>query len=441
MPVAKFVFTNVCLNQPMNFIDSSKVASGSIAAWSWNFGDASALATIGNPSHTYASPGTYTVTLIVTTNNGCKDTTVKSVVVHPLPIAQFNTANVCNGTPVQFTDASTILATDTIQSWKWNFADGSAININQNSSHLYATAGSYAVELLIVSNFGCKDSITKTSIVHPNPVVDFTTDKKTGCEPLCVNFKDSSFVATGANAHWLWSFGDGSPASISQNILHCYSNDSVFSPIHLSVTLTVTSDSGCVTTKTKNNYITVYPDPVANFAVQPSTASIINPIISITDLSTGTNFWHWNFGSSAPLPIGYDTTSIHNPPPHTYADTGTYVITLITSTLYACVDTAYQKIYIEPDFLFYIPNAFTPNDDGVNDTFTGKGIFIKDFEMSIYDRWGELIFFTDDISKPWDGTANHGTEIAQQDVYVYSIKVTDINNQKHSYKGIVTLVR
>jgi len=109
--------------------------------------------------------------------------------------------------------------------------------------------------------------------------------------------------------------------------------------------------------------------------------------------------------------------------------------------LYSCVDSTYKTVTIEPEFLFYIPNAFTPNDDGINDYFSGKGIFIKEYEMMIFDRWGNLIFYTDDINKPWDGRANHGTEIAQRDVYVYTVKITDINRKKHSYKGTVTLER
>ncbi len=178
----------------------------------------------------------------------------------------------------------------------------------------------------------------------------------------------------------------------------------------------------------------MYPNPVASFIVHPQTTSITDPIISITDLSTGTNFWNWNFGDT-------DTSSSIIPSPHTYADTGTYTITLITSTLYNCIDTTSHTVIIEPDFLFYIPNAFTPNDDGINDIFSGKGIFIVNYEMSIFDRWGNLIFFSDDIAKGWDGKANHGNEIAQGDVYIYSIKITDINKRKHLYKGIVTLVR
>src|ERR1019366_6722006 len=123
-----------------------------------------------------------------------------------LPTAEFSRANVCKGTATQFNDLSNILPTDTIQTWNWNFADGSPLNASQSPSHPYAAPGSYSVKLLIVSYFGCKDSITKISVVNPNPVVNFTADKKIGCEPLCVNFKDSSSVLTGNNTHYLWSF-------------------------------------------------------------------------------------------------------------------------------------------------------------------------------------------------------------------------------------------
>ena len=124
-----------------------------------------------------------------------------------------------------------------------------------------------------------------------------------------------------------------------------------------------------------------------------------------------------------------------------YSDNGKYMITLIASTEYGCKDTSYQTIIIEPDFAFFIPNSFSPNDDGINDNFSGKGIFISKYQMMIFDRWGNLIFFTDDINKTWDGKANYGTGIAQTDVYVYVIKLTDINKKKHEYKGIVKLLR
>lgn len=442
LPVTNFNFTNSCVNQAMSFYDSSTVSNGSIVAWAWNYSDGSPIDTGQNSNHLFQNPGTYMVSLLVTTNNSCTDSMVKAVVAHPMPDAQFIATNVCLGNSVQLNDLSTILSTDTLQSWTWNPGDGSPVSNNQNTSYLYSASGSYIIQLLIVSNFGCSDSATQTIIVNPNPIVNFTANDTIGCEPLCVNFLNLSSIETGANAAWLWSFGDGSPASTSQDISHCYNNDSVFLPNYFSVTFTVTSDSGCVTTKSKNNYIAVYPNPIAGFTVQPQTTTITNPIISMTDLSTGADFWVWNFGDgSVPFTTGTDTTSAFNPAPHTYADSGTYTITLIVSNQYNCIDTAYQSIFIEPDILFFIPNAFTPDGDGINDTFSGKGVFINGFEMNIFDRWGNLIYKTNDINQPWNGKANHGNEIAQADVYVYVIKVTDFQMRKYKYKGIVTLIR
>ena len=442
MPIANFRSTNVCLNQVMNFNDSSSVALGSISAWEWNFGDGTPSDNNQNPSHNFADAITYSVTLIATSTDGCKDTIVKSVVVHPLPNVQFSAANVCDGSLISFTNLSTIPATDTILSYTWDFGDNSAFNSDQNTSHLYPTAGSYGVQLNVVSYFGCVDSTNKTSIVNPNPVVNFTVNDTAGCEPLCVTFQNSSSITTGTNIAWLWDFGNAAPTSNLENPIYCYTSDFVFSPLFYSPILTVTSDSGCISKLSQNNYITVYPRPDANFTVEPMTGTIINPVISFVDQSTGTNFWNWNFGDgSPPLSTGTDTLAPVYPPPYTYADTGSYTITLITTTKFGCLDTAYQNISIEPDFVFYIPNSFTPNDDGINETFSGKGVFIIKYEMSIFDRWGNLVFASTDINKPWDGKANRGKELAQEDVYVYTINVTDIKMIAHTYRGVVTLVR
>ena len=438
LPVADFSFADVCLNQSMAFTDLSVVSTGNISGRSWNFGDGSPLSTLPNPDHTYASAGTYTVSLITTSNSNCKDTITKNVVVHSLPVANFSSVSACEGSSVQFNDLSSIPGTDSIQSWVWAFGDGNSFSTSQNTSHLYPSEGFYVVQLLVVSDFGCSDSITKLSFVNPKPIISFTANDTAGCEPLCVNFQNLSSIATGSNTQWLWDFGDSSPAGISENPEHCYSNSSVAAAMYFTVTLTVTSDSGCVSTLSKNNYIAVYPNPVADFTAQPPVTTITDPVISFSDLSVGTDTWNWDFGDgSVPFIYGPATPSIS----HTYADTGIFLITLIASTQYNCKDTVSQTIIIESDFLFYIPNAFTPGGDGLNETFSGKGLFIKTYEMTIFDRWGNSVFYTDDINTPWDGKANRGNEIAQADVYVYVIAVTDYNRRKHNYKGIVTLVR
>lgn len=438
MPVAAFGYTEVCLNQATNFYDSSTVASGNnITSWLWNFNDGSGSSTSQNPSHTFVTAGTHSVTLISTSNNGCMDTITKNIIIHPLPQASFSSVNVCLGTQSQFTDASTIpvnTTNDGIQSWIWNYGDGTAACSNQNTSHLYANAGSYPVELTAVSSFGCQDNVINTIVINPMPVVNFTANDTIGCEQLCVIFQNQIILTSLTTAAFEWSFGDGSSISHSLNPEYCYKNDSAFAPNIFAVMLTVTSDSGCISSFTKNNYITVYPLPEANFSIQPQTATITDPNIAVSNLSVGAAFWFWNYGD-------LDSAIGQYPSLHTYADTGTFTITLLTGNQYNCIDTASQTVIIEPDFSFYIPNAFTPNDDGINDTFTGEGRFITKFEMYIFNRWGNLIYHTDNINKPWDGKGNYGNEIAQQDVYVYTVKVTDFKNRTHKYKGIVTLMK
>ena len=434
MPAANFSFTDVCLHQPINFYDSSTVSGDVISGWSWNFADGSALGSTQNDVHTYLNSGTHPVTLIATTNMGCKDTIIQNVKVHPLPNTKFSAPNVCDGNSVSFTSLSTIPAPNVIQSSTWNFGDGSPINTSPTTTHPYATIGSKVVHLLTVSDFGCRDSISKTIMINPNPVISFSANDTNGCAPLCLSFTDASIVSPGSIVNRAWNVGDGSGIVNSQIFDHCYFNTSVDLNAQFTVSLAVTSDSGCVTTGSKNNYITVYPDPKAAFIVQPSAASYTDPVITITDLSAGASVWRWNFGDS-------DTSNVFAPSPHNYTDTGTYIIKLITTTQHGCKDTAYQTITIEPDFVFYIPSAFSPDGDHLNDTFSGKGVFVSQYEMRIFDRWGNLIFYTDDINIPWDGKANHGSEIAPRDVYVYAIKITDVKKKIHNYNGLVTLLR
>ena len=433
-PDVAFSSIDVCDGAAMPFTDNSTTGSGVLASWAWSFGDSSPLTLTQNPSHIYTSTGTFPVTLIVKTDVGCSDTITKNVIVHPLPDAQFSTNNVCKGSIVTFTDLSSIPGTDIIQIWSWNFGDGSPVTNNQNTLHLYSALGSYTSQLLVSSNFGCKDSITKTVTINPNPIVNFSAPDTVGCDPLCVNFQNSVSIASGTNISYSWNFGDGSALGASSNAEHCYTNNSVFLPMTFNVSLTVTSDSGCITSLIKNNYIIVNPNPIANFTVQPDVASIVDPVITFANLSSGANAWNWNFGDLT-------TSTLSDPLPHAYPDTAKYLITLIVSNQYSCFDTTYKTITIEPDWAFFVPNVFSPNADGINDSFQGYGFGLLKYEMVIFDRWGNEIYRTKDYNYPWDGTANNGKYMAQQDVYVYLINIRDVKGKDHSYKGIVTLVK
>ena len=432
LPVASFTSEEVCLGEPMAFASTSTVnTSSTLSFYDWDFGDDGTSLTQA-PSHTYANDGTYTVSLITTTNNGCADTTTSTVVVHPLPDAAYSAANVCDGGFVMFNNMSVVDAPDVIQSSVWNFGDGTNVS-NSSTSHLYANPGSYNSSLKVTTNFGCSDSLNKTIIIHPKPLASFTANDTADCAPLCISFQNTSSISSGNIVQSTWNFGDGSPVSIAQDVYHCYENTSTTENITFTPLLTVVSDSGCTTSLSKPNYITVYPNPVSSFAVSPNVTTIIDPVIALNNLSVGGDTYYWSWGDTS--------STVFTPGPLTFKDTGTYPIMLITTTQYNCRDTSYQTAIIDPNFTFFVPNAFTPNDDGINDTFTGQGTFVQDFEMFIFDRWGNLIYKTEDIDKPWDGKANDGSEFAQMDVYVYLIKVSDLKSTKYNFRGTVTLVR
>lgn len=443
LPIAHFGFNNVCLNQSMYFNDSSAVATGTINLWSWDFGDGSAAFTAQNPVYIYQSHGTFNVSLIAITNSGCTDTVKQSVTVHPLPDAQFTTnpaaVGICDGTPITFNDASTIATPDIIQNWDWNFGDGTPVDTNQNTSHLYNSPATYTVVLTVTSDFGCTDTINRLVTVNPNPVVNFTGTPTIGCEPLCVSFTDSSSLSNGNNVSWTWDIGNGSTIGNSQTFEQCFSNDSISGSMNMNIQLTVTSDSGCVATLVKNNFITIHPKPQAAFSVDPQVTTVINTQVSVRDSSLNTISWFWDFGDG-------NTSNIANPPPNTYphADTGTYLITLITYSPNGCEDTAYQSVIIEGDFTFFIPNAFTPDGDNINDYFFGKGTGIIEYDLWIFDRWGNMLYHGQEIpveNSRWDGKANGGKEVAQMDVYVWKVNLTDMFGNNHKYIGTVTLVR
>ncbi|HWY98175.1 MAG TPA: PKD domain-containing protein, partial [Bacteroidia bacterium] len=254
-----------------------------------------------------------------------------------------------------------------------------------------------------------------------------------GCSPLCVKFTDLSTITSGAMSSWSWSFGDGGKSNV-ENAAYCYNNAGIFS-----VELTVTSNNGCMDSMRVNNMITVYSHPVAAFTWSPQPVTIIEPTINFTDQSTdayGIKTWLWQFGD--PL----DGISTKQNPVYTYADTGTYCTSLVVSNIHGCVDTAQNCEVVEPFFTLYIPDAFTPNGDGLNDVFRVKGDYVCGFQMYIFDRWGQQLYETKDINKGWDGTVILGQNIVQEDTYIYLIYATDcVEHKKHEYLGKITVIK
>jgi gliding motility-associated-like protein len=185
--------------------------------------------------------------------------------------------------------------------------------------------------------------------------------------------------------------------------------------------------------------ITVYSAPTPAFTVSPQPTTILSPTIQFTDASTdayGIASWFWNF-SDPTDPVN----SAQQNPTHTYGDTGIFCAMLTVTNIHGCKDSITECLVISPQYTLYIPDAFTPNGDGKDDIFIPSGSNFTNFQMYIFDRWGMLIYKTNDITKGWNGGVNNNSRICQEDTYVYLIQATDPFGQQHRYIGKVTLLQ
>ncbi len=389
------------------------------------------VSSINAPTPVTTTAGT-TSYYVTQTLNGCESTRLQiDVIVHALP-----TATVGGGGQTCFGDPTASVSITLIGSAPWNitYSNGVANTSVVALASPYVIAnpaqGNYTV--ISVSDANCTGTSSLSALVSvlPLPTVAFTPDVFSGCIPVCVNFTDLSSIPVGSIAGWSWNFGDGS-TSTSQNGQHCYS-----SAANYSVSLTVTSLAGCPNTLLSTNLINVVSLPDASFSI-PSNISILNPTVTFSDYSSHAISWAWDFGDQ--FNPTTNTSTVQNPT-HTYSATGHYCVTLVVSSAGSCFDTTRIYLDVLPEYSMYIPNAFSPNHDGINDEFYCKGTNIVDFEMYIYDRWGNFVFYTNTMDKHWDGSVN-GTSVAQEDVYVYIIKVKDNMKENHEYIGNITLVK
>ncbi len=413
--------TNICIGQVAHL---NAAATGGTPAYTftWNNG----LFTGANFSPNPTLTTTYTV--IATDENGCPSNPV-TITVHvkpPLDIqAQASPAGICPGSPAKLSVYASGGSGSYSFTWEPFNYTGDTITVAPEVTTTYT----------VVVNDGCTtppDSALITVSVYSNPIVNFTANDTGACQNVCVSFTDKSTSPDGsAIQSWLWTFGDGK-TSTQQNPSHCYDRVGKYT-----VSLRVTTSHGCTNVATKPDYITIEGLPVAGFVCNPNSVSVLAPFVNFQDKSSGAVTWKWNFGDGSEI----DSMNYVQNPRHTYKDTGTYCVWQLVTNLYGCKDSAENCLVVYPQFTFYIPNAFTPNGDGLNDTFNGVGTYIKKYKMDIFDRWGNLIFETNSLSIGWDGRANYGSSVAQQDVYVWQVELTDVFDIYHTYIGDVTLLK
>lgn len=275
-------------------------------------------------------------------------------------------------------------------------------------------------------------------IIHAFPQFDFEADNLSGCQPLDVNFSSLIAKPQNGNLSYLWEF-DSVPTrtSVEANPSIIYENAGDYD-IRL---LVINNNGNCSTEVTKNAYINVYPVPVASFTTSPTFyTTLARPEFRMRNRSRiefGTMSHFWDFGTDD------EDTSHQFEPIFNYGeeDTGSYLIRLWVESDRGCVDSTQQWVEIGPDVTVYIPNVFSPNDFGPesNNRFwvTAQGII--DFNVKVFNRWGEKIYESDQIEEGWDGRFR-GVD-CQQDVYMYVVNVTGFDGKEYEFSGTVTLLR
>lgn len=335
---------------------------------------------------------------------------------------------------------STVLISNTTNpgNWKylWNFGDNTTSTNASTVSHTYATYGSYTISLTVSSAF-CVQVTTQTITINPiPPIVNFSYDPPSGCIPVKVTFTNLSKYADVNSFNW--DFGDGT-TSQQKDPMHVYSRPGTYT-----VKLSASNITGQLVTESKPNIISAWPQPSAAFDVKPRLVYIPGGILYTKNLSSDANTYEWDFGDG--------TTSPNVEPEHRYANEGFYTISLKAINQFGCEDTTKlaNVVRVKKDGQVLVPNAFSPSGggssisgnnsgDGKNDVFLPLMRGVTQFEFLIFNRWGELLFESQDVSRGWDGTYNG--KICQQDVYMYKLTARFENGETVVRVGDINLIR
>jgi gliding motility-associated-like protein len=348
--------------------------------------------------------------------NGCLEADTVEVVVNPLPVITANSVDdfICDG-------ESTMLWGEGADTYIWDQGVTDSVEFIPAQTTIYTVIG-YDLN-------GCTDTTDIEVIVNPLPDVLFSTDMTYGgCIPFSPTFTDLTNSPSSASV--LWSFGNGASSTQMGSVINTYDSYGCYD-----VTLISTTAEGCTDSLTQEDFVCVNP-VIASFYPDVYEQSVINPVFEFTNESINATSFQWFFGD------GTESDFVNTV--HFYDSYGIYNVALVAMAEDGCTDTAYVAITVKDEVLFYVPNTFTPNDDGRNDMFipvlTAGYDRSQGYEFTIYNRWGERIFESIVPGDGWDGMYE-GSE-AQIGTYIWHVRFKDsMNNDVYEHSGHFNLIR
>jgi gliding motility-associated-like protein len=408
--------STICANTTMTVW----AAGGTIYNWTGPNGFTANTGTINIPNADLSMIGVYSVT--VTDANGCKGTGVAQVSINPSPTVTADYSGpICAGQSFTFhatAQNAVLYYWHGPLTWMSVLQNPSLNNLAPEASGLYT--------VFVHDELGCEGTAFVNVLVRSLPNLTINSDKLSGCVPLCVNLSQTSPNTIVSSMYWA---GNGNN-NVGPTPTFCYDKAGRYL-----ISSQYTDNYGCVNTSTLA--VEAYAIPIADFNFSPN-KPIINESIEFTDASREAEIANcqWNFSNTGNQLLAGSAIN------RVFDKEGSYAVALIVTSINGCKDTIVKAVFVGEDYGVYVPDAFSPNGDGINDVFTAKGFGITKFEMNIFDRWGEKLYTTNDIEKGWDGKyAVRGGEEVKQDVYVWKIKLTDTFGKGHEMSGKVSLIK
>jgi gliding motility-associated-like protein len=403
----------IVVNQnPVVTVNSETICEGQSATlnpqgaenYTWVFDPTAVVPLTVNP----ATTTTYTVNGSIAAT-GCSASAIATVTVNPNPVISVSSPAVCEGENAIFTANGADSYT-----WSPSAIGGNPLVISP------AAVGTYIVTVT-GNSLNCTSTAEASLQVNPSPIADFSISVTEGCSPLKVNFAD---LSQGTITQWEWNY-DNTPGSNVNNPEYIFNTNGEHN-----IQLTVTTDQGC---KDISDIKTVNVYSVNAGIASKGTRYAVGESVLLFDASQGASHWFWNLGDGTTQNT-LNVTNIYNNP-------GEYIVQHIVSNDQGCKDTSSITIIVNPLFTLYIPNAFTPNDDGINDhwIFSGESWQLDEFEVYVFDRWGKVVFHTTDVNVNWDGRVN-GKIPETQSVYQYRLRVRDKEGIFHEVWGSVIII-
>lgn len=340
-----------------------------------------------------------------------------TVTVHRLPpVSAGIDYSICKGEGV-------LLSGVGAYSYEWSHGVENNVSFVPDDTETYVLTGT--------SYWGCINTDSATVTVHPIPEPSFEGLDLEGCQPHVARFFNTS--AWPGSTVCEWSFGDGRTAQSCDSILHKYTTSGWYD-----VSLEITDENGCTGGVTKMDYVHVWPIPKASFYSNPTIVETSATMVNFFNTTHGGVHFTWDFGTNSSLE--HNKHAVHTFPNE---EEGNYIVTLVATNDFGCVDSTKKVIQVIEDIILYVPNTFTPDGDSYNQYFTPvftQGYDTDDFVMYIYNRWGELIFETRDASIGWDGT--YGGNLVKEGTYLWKIEFGRIKSEvREVKKGHINVLR